>query len=205
MSNRKLYLWCLAVMRHRDPNHDQIAKIQDWIDGNMVDLLDSEESPPRGAWYEALSIARSTGGTNLWAADALRDIVGTPHYQVVWTVNRNGPPSYREIENGDLRSILLMRRHWLTADIVRMAGSAYTANDGQGLPVIADALEEAGCDNEEMLNHLRGHLGCAWCNGAGIVEIGSRVKICNKCRLGMRTIEHVRGCWVVDLLLGRGE
>jgi hypothetical protein len=41
------------------------------------------------------------------------------------------------------------------------------------LPVLADALEEAGCTNPNILNHCR--------------------------QLG----EHVRGCWVVDLILGK--
>jgi hypothetical protein len=38
------------------------------------------------------------------------------------------------------------------------------------LPILADALEEAGCTNQVILSH---------CRGGG---------------------EHVRGCWVVDLL-----
>jgi len=41
------------------------------------------------------------------------------------------------------------------------------------LAVLADALEEAGCDNTDLLLHLR---------GPG---------------------PHVRGCWVLDLLLGK--
>jgi hypothetical protein len=41
------------------------------------------------------------------------------------------------------------------------------------LPVLADALEEAGCTDADILSHLR---------GPG---------------------PHVRGCWVVDLLLGK--
>jgi len=41
------------------------------------------------------------------------------------------------------------------------------------LAVLADALEEAGCADAELLGHLR---------GPG---------------------PHVRGCWVVDLLLGK--
>jgi hypothetical protein len=46
--------------------------------------------------------------------------------------------------------------------------------DNTGLAVLADALEEAGCDNEDILSHLR---------GPG---------------------PHVSGCWAVDLLTGRG-
>jgi hypothetical protein len=41
------------------------------------------------------------------------------------------------------------------------------------MPILADALEDAGCDNAEILAH---------CRGPG---------------------PHVRGCWVVDLLLGK--
>ena len=41
------------------------------------------------------------------------------------------------------------------------------------MPLLADALEEAGCTEEAILRHCR--------------EPG----------------EHVRGCWVVDLLTGR--
>ena len=41
------------------------------------------------------------------------------------------------------------------------------------LPILADALEEAGCTDADMLAH---------CRGPG---------------------PHVRGCWVVDLVLGK--
>jgi len=40
--------------------------------------------------------------------------------------------------------------------------------------MLANELEKGGCDNEEILGHCR----------------GPRV--------------HVRGCWVVDLVLGKG-
>jgi len=41
------------------------------------------------------------------------------------------------------------------------------------LPILADALEEAGCDDVDVLAHLR---------GPG---------------------PHARGCWALDLVLGR--
>jgi hypothetical protein len=47
-------------------------------------------------------------------------------------------------------------------------------SSGTTSPILADALEEAGCTNPEILEH---------CRTQG---------------------EHVRGCWVVDLVLGRG-
>ena len=42
------------------------------------------------------------------------------------------------------------------------------------MPILADALQDAGCDNEDMLNHCR--------------DVNQ---------------PHVRGCWVLDLLFDR--
>lgn len=63
---------------------------------------------------------------------------------------------------------------WNEATVVRLAQSIYDDRAFNRLPILADALEEAGCTNPEMLNH---------CRGEG---------------------PHVRGCWVIDLLLGKG-
>jgi hypothetical protein len=72
---------------------------------------------------------------------------------------------------------------WLTWNdgmVRRLAEAAYEGRELPGgtldvarLAVLADALEEAGCGNAELLGHLR---------GPG---------------------PHVRGCWVVDLILSK--
>jgi hypothetical protein len=49
----------------------------------------------------------------------------------------------------------------------------YDSCDFTAMPILADALEEAGCDQPDILAH---------CRGPG---------------------PHVRGCWVVDLVLGK--
>lgn len=56
---------------------------------------------------------------------------------------------------------------------VSIAQAIYEGQDFSSLPILADALEDAGCSDEAILSHLR---------GPG---------------------PHVRGCWVIDLLLGR--
>jgi hypothetical protein len=69
---------------------------------------------------------------------------------------------------------------WNDATVVRLTQAAYdqrrlpegTLDNGR-LAVLADALEEAGCTDTDILGHLRG------------------------------TGQHVRGCWAVDLLLGK--
>jgi len=63
-------------------------------------------------------------------------------------------------------------RCWLTSNVASLAESIYADQAFDRLPILADALEEAGCTNAEVLGHCR--------------EPGP----------------HVRGCWVVDLLLG---
>jgi hypothetical protein len=69
---------------------------------------------------------------------------------------------------------------WHDATIPALAQAIYDDRDlpsghldHHRLAVLADALEDAGCDNPEILNHCR------------------------------QPGDHVRGCWVVDLLLGR--
>jgi hypothetical protein len=64
-------------------------------------------------------------------------------------------------------------RAWLTGNVTALAQTIYDERAFDRLPILADALEDAGCDNADMLNHCR------------------------------RPGEHVRGCWVVDLVLGK--
>lgn len=59
--------------------------------------------------------------------------------------------------------------------------------DPHRLLVLADALEEAGCDSEPLLRHLRG-----WRHATPEVWVRDGGS------------PHVRGCWAVDLLLGEG-
>ena len=62
---------------------------------------------------------------------------------------------------------------WRTDTAVALARQMYDAREFSAMPILADALQDAGCDNDDVLNH---------CCGEGT---------------------HVRGCWVVDLVLGK--
>jgi hypothetical protein len=62
---------------------------------------------------------------------------------------------------------------WNDRLVVRLAQAIYDERRWGDMPLLGDALLDAGCDDEEVLAH---------------------------CRAGG---EHVRGCWVVDLLLGK--
>ena len=62
---------------------------------------------------------------------------------------------------------------WRTADSLGIAARMYETRDFAAMPILADALEEAGCTNADVLLHAR--------------EPGV----------------HVRGCWVVDGVMGK--
>jgi hypothetical protein len=62
---------------------------------------------------------------------------------------------------------------WSEGTVVKIAQSICEELAFDRLPILADALEEAGCDNADVLDHCH------------------------------QISEHVRGCWVVDLLLGK--
>jgi hypothetical protein len=62
---------------------------------------------------------------------------------------------------------------WNEGTVSRVAQSIYDDRAFDRLPILADALEDAGCDHIDILTHCR------------------------------QPGEHVRGCWVVDLLLGK--
>jgi len=79
---------------------------------------------------------------------------------------------FRDIFGNPFRSIAL-NPTWLTSTVTMLAESIYQERAFERLPILADALEDAGCHNAEMLSHCR--------NGG----------------------EHVRGCWCVDLVLGK--
>jgi hypothetical protein len=62
---------------------------------------------------------------------------------------------------------------WNDGTVPKLAQAIYEERRFADLPILADALEEAGCDNADILAHCR------------------------------TPAEHVRGCWVVDALLGK--
>jgi hypothetical protein len=62
---------------------------------------------------------------------------------------------------------------WQTSTVIDLARIIYDERAFDRMPILADALMDAGCDSEDILNH---------CRSDG---------------------PHVRGCWVVDLILGK--
>jgi hypothetical protein len=85
-------------------------------------------------------------------ADVLRDVAGNPFRPV---------------------TLRYSWRAWQGGTVVKLAQAIYDERRFEDLPVLADALEDAGCADPAVLAH---------CRGPG---------------------EHVRGCWLLDGLLGK--
>ena len=83
-------------------------------------------------------------------ADILRDIFGNPFGPAVIDLIARRVPS-----------------------VMTLAESVYNEQAFHCMPLLGDALEAAGCDNPEILDHCRSHMG------------------------------HFRGCWLVDAILGK--
>jgi hypothetical protein len=63
---------------------------------------------------------------------------------------------------------------WRTSAAVALATQMYESRDFGSMAILADALEDAGCDSDDVIAHCRDPKGC-----------------------------HARGCWVVDRVLGK--
>jgi hypothetical protein len=94
--------------------------------------------------------------------------------------------SGRDNEGGDvvsrfIRDVIINPFHpinfdksWRTDTVVSLANGMYITQDFSAMPILADALQDVGCNNHTILEHCRD-----------------------------RNVNHVRGCWVVDLVLDK--
>ncbi|WP_441292342.1 hypothetical protein ACSRUE_19830 [Sorangium sp. KYC3313] len=103
-----------------------------------------------GAASGDTSYAASSAAEEHAQADVLRDIFGNPFRAVAFDPD------------------------WRTSTAVGLARQMYESRVFGPMPILADALLEAGCEDADVLGH---------CRGDG---------------------RHVRGCWVIDALLGKG-
>lgn len=99
---------------------------------------------PRG--IDAASVAQVWANQTL--ANLVRELVGNPFQPVAFAAE------------------------WRTDTAMLLARQMYESRDFGAMPILADALQDAGCHNADILNHCRD-----------------------------THAEHVRGCWVVDCIL----
>lgn len=131
-----------------------------------VDLLSSQ---PQSANERERLVTLANGGPGLLGEAAAQQFAAAfARYQKALC------PLVEEVFGHQFHGVALDPA-WLLRDgnVLRLAQSISESRDYTAAPILADALEDAGCAEAVLLDHLRD-----------------------------TSIGHVRGCWVLDLILG---
>jgi hypothetical protein len=202
-SDRKLRLLACACCRQvwhllSDPlSRKAVLVVERYADGQASDTELSRarwqaakpagEGDRQAAWAPYWATTNKPAGP-LWntftsAAEALaRQAAQVEHgkraaaYEAMQSITRSAQAKLiREVIGNPFRPAIIdpRWRTWGGGIVVQLAEGIYEDRAFATLPVFGDALEEAGCTDDAILQHCR------------------------------QTDEHVRGCWVVDLLLDR--
>lgn len=217
LTNRRFQLFAAALARsvsHLLPSdewRDAIALAEQYAEDqkgseaffrtrSTLSFLHSDPSGPPGsdearrgcAQNVVLFSLKADGGTDRpvhtdtlkwaanWAADALLDprlFRSGASAQGVARAKRATQSEQvrvlRDIFGNPFRAVPLSAS-WRSDTAVWIARQMYESRDFSAMPILADALQDAGCDCADVLDHCRG-----------------------------TSPVHVRGCWVVDLVLGK--
>jgi hypothetical protein len=139
----------------------------------------AEADPEKNRTWESIFDAEHAKGWMISEAMAAAD-QGLPD-GAGWVAAREAARHAEFVAQGDLlRDIFnnpfeppTLDSTWLVPTIIKLAQQIYSERTFDQLPKLADLLESANCKDAHILGHCR----------------GSR--------------NHVRGCWVVDLVLGK--
>jgi hypothetical protein len=119
---------------------------------------DAYAAAERGASYTASAVRSATKPLRRYQASRFEEAA-----QAVLLCDILGNP-FRPVE---------FSAAWRTDTAVALAKQMYDSRDFSAMPILADALQDAECDSDDILGH---------CRNPG---------------------PHVRGCWVVDRVLGK--
>jgi hypothetical protein len=114
-----------------------------WAVPDATVVPESWGTPLDPAWQQAWASERA------WQASTFREVIGNPFHPIP------------------------LNPTWQTSTVLALAQGIYQDRAFDRLPILADALQDASCDNPDLLNHLRSEG------------------------------PHTRGCWAIDLLTNR--
>jgi hypothetical protein len=144
--------------------------------GRFYGYVMTGSTPEQREWLQpgdkstAFTLVRMT----TYSAQLLQTLPGNQNWtQGVASMHRRFPPLLRDIFGPVVFRPVAVDPRLLTSTVRDLARAIYEDRAFDRLPILADAFEDAGCDNADILSH---------CRGDG---------------------PHVRGCWVVDLILGK--
>jgi hypothetical protein len=188
-SERKLRLFAVGCCRrvwhlmNDGRSRKAVAVVERWVDGEASrQQLEAAHAAAGQAW-------RTPAGTAAWDASTVEwrvEAAAAAASHAAWAGSADRSRADERRAQADLLRCIVGNPFrvpapfppavlaWQDGTVVKLARSIYQARRFEDVPVLADALEEAGCSDADVLGHLR---------GPG---------------------PHGRGCWVVDALLGKG-
>lgn len=165
--------WPAVQVAEKQVEVGEQYEIEMWLDEELADAQNSLEIvPPVGipypnapayyaTWQNAPDAAESTAIASLEAIQYVKGDIEAERASQVSTI--------RDIFGNPFRPITL-NPSWLTSTVHALANGIYNEKAFDRMPILGDALQDAGCDNDDIPNYCR------------------------------EPKEHVRGCWLVDLL-----
>jgi hypothetical protein len=175
-SHRKLRLFavaCCYICRRGDSNkrlREDYESVVRYVDGT------GSLEEVRRRWHPPSSGSTWPERPFIWARD-FATIAAHPEENAGryehFPSAAEAVPLIHEVFGNPFRKVKFSPK-WHTDTAVTLAQQMYESREFSAMPILADALQDAGCDNEDVLTH---------CRDANAV--------------------HVRGCWVVDFVLKR--
>lgn len=134
-----------------------------------------QDYPGERLIWVALRTVQSAGDTLYWLGRETKNASGETCVTMDESEGDNARESEESVQAVMIRDIFPFRPisflpEWRTSTVLALAQQMYDSRDFSAMPILADALMDASCDNEAILTH---------CRGPG---------------------PHVRGCFVIDLL-----
>jgi hypothetical protein len=194
---RKMRLFAVACCRRiwqrltDERSRAAILAAERYADGDCDEL--ERSAAHRAAKTALLESEPGAHGDTAWALRgelvALSVAEDISAYLLMWLFNENaqrrnptGVAGEKQAQAAILRDLvgplrfreLKFARKWRSKAVIEIATAIYAKGAYDCLPELAIALRESGCDHSDVLEH---------CAGTG---------------------PHVRGCWVLDLLLAKG-
>jgi len=114
---------------------------------------------------------------DVWADSNIDNITWTGYSHIAYGPFDRKTPNFQRIPAG-LHCAHLLREifgnpldrpppfdpKWRTENVIQLAEYANTSNDFAVMPILADALQESGCERPDILSHLRADVAhCRWC------------------------------------------
>jgi hypothetical protein len=196
-TDRKMRLFAAACCRrvwHRLPDQrsrNAIETAERYVEGSATQR--QLRIARRAASVAMLESDRGADGDSAWALRgelvklSAADTVSA--YQLTWLFNERsegmnptGEPTETKPQCDLLRELfghlpfrpVAVDAAWRTSDVMALAQGIYEERAFDRMPILADALQDAGCESDDILNHFRDP-----------------------------NATHVRGCWALDLILGK--